>query len=95
MLVRTLSSASLVAARQRTNAQLFGQLPRGGLFIELAGICGATDLDLIEAGKSRYLLRPPVDEDPATIITTHRRGDPMRPTLPDGLRRLTTPSTRS
>ncbi len=57
-------------AWQRTDAQLFGQLSRGGLFIGLAGICGATDLDLIEPGEARYLLRASVDEDPSTLITT-------------------------
>lgn len=62
-----------------------GQLPRGGLFIELADICGTTDLDLIVPGEARYLFRPSVDEDPSTLITTHRHGDSVQPTLLDGL----------
>lgn len=67
------------------NSRLFGQLPRGGLFIGLVDIRGTTDLDLIEPGEARYLLRPSVDEDPSILITTHRHGDSVQPTLLDGL----------
>ncbi|SCE27277.1 hypothetical protein F558DRAFT_01288 [Streptomyces sp. AmelKG-A3] len=72
-------------ARRHTKAQLYGQLPRGGLFVGLTDIDGATDLDLVEPGEARQLLRPPVNEDPPTLITTHRHGDPVQPTLQGGL----------
>lgn len=77
---------SAVYRPRSSSAQLFGQLPRGGLLIGLADIRGAaTDHDLAEPGEARQLLRPSVDEDPPTLITTHRHGDPVQPTLPDGL----------
>lgn len=72
-------------ARQATDAHLFGQLPRGSLFIGFADTHGATDHGLVETGEARQLLRPPMDEDPATFVTTHRRGDSVQPTLPDRL----------
>ncbi|GHC89540.1 hypothetical protein GCM10010349_77450 [Streptomyces flavofungini] len=67
------------------NAQLFGQLPRGGLLIRLTDTNSATDHDLIEPGETRQLLRPPGDDDPPTLITTHRHGDPVQPSLPNRL----------
>ena len=36
-------------------------------------------------GEARQLLRPPVNQDPPTFITTDRHGDPVQPTLLDGL----------
>ncbi len=65
--------------------QLLSQLPGSGLFIGLTDIHGATDHDLVEPGEARQLRRPQVDEDPPTLITTHRHGNPVQPALPGGL----------
>ena len=82
-------------AHRRPHAQLLTELAGSRLLIGLADCRSAPDPELVVPWETGQLLGTPMDEKATLPITAHHRGNPVQPTLSNGVPPTDYPSTRS